>query len=227
MYCPTLDLFRVPDVPHWPEAVRYYPEPPVAPRGAFNPWQLERNRQVYAAEEKAWASIQTLGREYKARRVESETLLTHFNRAIAEVESLTGKKTGMSASSVASLVATVSGNPIWGAAMGIKFLVDMFMGSQKKKKIERAIREAERVQALLVAAYQRMEAIAGEVSMLVRVGESIRSEQQATASAIEQYSERAYQQRQSLERQRAAAHRVQAEIALRTVPIRQGGSDVL
>lgn len=219
--------FIVPEREHFVEAIRYIPRPPLLVRGAMNPWELERTRERWMAEEKAWKDIQAAQIRYRALRVTGERTLNQFNQKLAELENLTGKKSGMlSASNLATFVASSSGNPYIMAALAVKMLVDIFMGNKKKKKIEATIRDLERLQAELMALYREMEQIAGQVVQWANVGESIRAQQQATMTVVAQSSEEAYARRQSLERERGKAHRAMAEMVAHR-PRPQGDYDVL
>lgn len=228
MYC-ELGLFKVPEnQPHWVESIRYYPEPPIQVKGALNPWQLERTRLVYQAEEKAWIQIQKEMATYKALRLEAEAWIVRFNQKVAELEGLTGKKSGLfSVDNIASFVAASSGNPYIMAALAVKMVVDMILGNKKKKKIQKLIEELQQLQGWILANHTKMEAIQGAVSRLVHTGEALRAEQKAVATVAVQNSEIAYIFRQAADKQKGAAYRALNEEVAKLYPTRRGGNDAL
>lgn len=208
-----LGLFKVDDKsPQWVETIRYFPEPPIAPKGAFNPWQLERTRLVYLEEEKTWKEISVKMAEYRRLRLEAEEWIRVFNIKVAELESMTGKKSGLfSASNIASFVASSSGNPYIMAAMAIKMVVEFILGSQKQKKIKKKIEEIEVLQRNILANNAAMEGITRAVMDLLGRAESLKAQQTATAQYATQASEITAVFKRAAEEEQGKAHRAMVE----------------
>lgn len=228
-YLGQLNRFQVDEKDdNWIETIRYYPETPIAPRGAFNPWELERTRELFTAENNAWKEIQPLMKQYKALRVEAEALIVQFNQKVTELERMTGKKSGMfSATNIATFVASSSGNPYIMAALAIKMVVDIILGSQKKKKIEKKVKEIQALQSRILANYNAMKPLMQKAADYMRVGEAVRSAQSVKITADTQQAEGLYRLKQAKEKARGDAYRVMAEEHARTMPSRQGGDYAL
>lgn len=236
MYCQAeLGRFFSPPPDQWranPEHgvldVQYQPETPVAVRGAMDPWALERQRELFAAEEIAWKSIQAEQVYYRRLLAESVRKIAEFNQKVRELEQLTGKPSGMlSANNIASFIAGAGGNPYIMAALAIKQVVEIVLGSLKKKKINAKIREIERLQAEIRAIYAKMVAIQDRVEKLIQTGEQVRMAQQIKIDAALQQSATAYASRQLLDAQRGAALAERNRQVALLFPSRPGGSDAL
>lgn len=224
----ALGRFIIPDTPEWVEALRYQAEPPLVIRGAMNPWALERQREIWMAEEAAWKEIQQKQVAYRQVRLAAEAALRRFNAIIRQIEAMTGKKSGMlSAGNVASFVAGAGGNPYIMAALALKMVVEMILGSKKQKKIKRLIEEATRLQANILAYHAQMETIAGEVQRLTMIGEAYRDMQTVRSTEVARQSEAAYTQQQSTERERGKALHALNMMARQRVPMRKGVYDEL
>lgn len=224
----ALGKFMVPEIEQWVEAVSYRPEPPIVVRGSMNPWETERQREIYLAEESAWKTIQEKQIRYRSLRLQAEEQLVYFNRIVGEIEGLTGKKSGLlSTQNVASFAASSSGNPYLMAAMGVKMLVDLFMSSSKKKKIQSKMKDLEQIQARILALNVQMDTIAGEVGRLTMIGEAYREMQAVRSTDVARQSESAYAYRQTNERERAKALRAINLIARQRMPVQKGYDDAL
>ncbi len=206
----------------------YTPEPPIVVRGSLNPWNDERQRVVWMAEEKAWVQVQAKQRTYRSVYSSLQETISQMNAAVSELEGLTGKHVGMfSIQNIATLLASSTGNPYVIAAMLLKtFVIDTLLGNKKKKKIQALV---ERLQVLQQQAQQyvaRLHQLEDEVAKLIVVGDQIRNTQQAQMSQDLQQSETVYQARQQLDRTRASVLREQVR-QVNLTPRRSGGSDVL
>ena len=236
MYCaPTLGRFYGTPPGQWeadPEHaildIKYQAETPVQVRGALNPWELERTRELFLAEEAAWKTIQKDQVRYRELLRLTQEGIVRFNGLVAQLESLTGKKSGLlSVNNIASFVASSSGNPYVMAAMAVKMVVEAILGSQKKKKIDRIMQELQSLQAQILAWYAELTTIQERVSELVQTGDRIRTMQQARFETVVAQSESAYQTRQNLDAQRGAVLRERNRQVALLYPTRPGGSDAV
>lgn len=190
--------------PHWVENVQYQPEPPLAVRGAMNPWEQERQRVVFAAEELTWVKIQAQQKEYRRVLRLIDVAIDRYNQLIHELEELTGKKSGAAdIANYAMLAYSLSGGP-YGFVLSIaKMGFDFLMSSKKKKKINKKIHEIESVQAELKRLSQVLDGIQKKVHDLILTGDKIRDTQAVQMSKDVEVSEQAWAKRQSLDKQRA------------------------
>jgi hypothetical protein len=230
MYPAHLGKFSVPDRTWgrypggWVPEVEYTPEPPVFTRGAMNPWEQERQRVFWQAEEKAWVDIQAKQRTYRQIYSSLQAVIEQMNAVARELEGLTGKPVGLfSVSNIATLLASSTGNPYVIAAMLLKTLVfDVLMGNKKKKKIESLVNQLQVLQQQAQTYVTRLHTLEDEVTVLIQTGERIRQTQQATISKDMEQSETVYQQRQQLDRQRATVLRERIR-QVATMPRPSGG----
>lgn len=223
-----LGKFSVPQTENWVPGVTYTPEPPIVIRGAMNPWEEERTREIYLAEEAAWKRILPLQAEYRALYARSEILITRYNAVIHELEDVTGKKSGLFSAQnigmyiVQNAISSAAGGP-WGFAfMALKTGIEFLLGNKKKKKIENLVKELEALNAQLTALFQQLQGIADQVSGLVQTGDVLRATQAARIQQDLTQSETLYQQRQSLDRLRADVLRERNRQVAQLYPARQG-----
>lgn len=208
MYPSHLGKFNVPTGGDWVPGVTYQPEPPISTPGYMNPWALERQRELFTAEEKAWVEIQKLQRSYKSIMAAIQFQMNDFNSHIERIESLTGKKSGISQiTNYASMMYSFSGGPYAWAASLLKFGVDIAMSFIKKRKLKKLMKELEEIQAKLLALSARIEKVQADVTKLVQTGETIRSAQSVKVSADVKATETAYAKRQELDSLRASVLR--------------------
>lgn len=215
MYPALLGKFFVPDegtwrmpVEGWVAGVTYQAEPSIVVRGAMNPWADERQREVYLAEEAAWKNIVPLQAEYVRLYHQLNRLIAQIQHWIRDIEILTGKKSGLAdAANYATLLYSLAGGPYaWAAALA-KLGVDMILGIGKKKQLKSIMNKLDMLAAQVTGVQARLQAITEEVSRLIQSGERIRAGQMVKITADVAQSETAYQQRQTLDRQRAVVLR--------------------
>lgn len=216
MYPSHLGKFNVPssEVPDWPARITYTPEPPITVRSSMNPWQTEREREIYLAEESAWKAIVPKQVQFRVLYAQALSLMNQYNSTISQLEGLVGRPIGLQ--KVSSIAASV---PVVGQAVGmITGLLDSVLGmltggflggSAKKKKQqgEALIRQLESLQAALAAVQQQLYTIQSEIEGLLRTAEGIRSSQPSRTAAAMAQSETAYQQARSLDTIRAGVLR--------------------
>jgi hypothetical protein len=230
MYPAHLGKFSVPDRTWgrypggWVPEVEYTAEPPVLSPGALNPWEQERQRVFWQAEEKAWVTIQARQKTYRQIYSNLQVVIQQMNAIARELEALTGKPVGLfSISNIATLLASSTGNPYVIAAMLLKTLVvDVLLGNKKKKKIESLVNQLQVLQQQAQTYVTRLHALEDEVSALIQTGERVRETQKATISTDMQQSETAYQQRRQLDSQRATVLRERIR-QVATMPRPSGG----
>jgi hypothetical protein len=205
--------------------VEYQPEPPIVVRGSMNPWNDERQRVVWQAEEKAWVTIQAKQSEYRRTYDRLQSTIAQMNSLVSELEGLTGKKMGMfTVQNLASMLAMSSGNPYIIAAMFIKqFVFDAFAAKKKKKKIEGLVQRLESLQAQAKSIVDQLHVLEDTVTTLIATGDAIRNTQQTTITQDMAQSETAYQARQQLDTLRASVLRERIRQAA-TLPSPPGGT---
>lgn len=225
----NLGRFNVPEGENWPVAVSYTPEPPVQVRGGLNPWQLERTRVLYVAEEAAWKKIQEYQARYRTVDAHLKSSIASFNSKLREFESVTGKKSGIQQiSTYGGMVAVIPGFQLLGGLFAaIGFLSSLIGGNKKKKKAERLARELQQLQASMIADQQQLQSLADAIGQQTTVTAQVQQAQQQIVTAAVQQSEQAYQAKQANEAQISAAIEARNLYAARLYPARQGGNNAL
>jgi len=187
--------------------IRYIPEPPVSVRGALNPWDQERQRQVFMAEEAAWRKVQAYQARYRGLIRQSESLLRIYNTMVTQLEEMTGEKQeGMfSAQNIMEFIASSGGNPYIAAGLFLKKIVTMAFDMMKAARIKRHIAKLVVVQERIVAVYKQMTALQKKIEYEIMAGERIRQQQQATVRKDLEQSFLTVVKRQGLDAIRAAA----------------------
>jgi hypothetical protein len=231
MYPPLLGKFVLPQEGHWSmpkegwvAGVRYQPESLLAVRGAMNPWEVERTRELFMAEEAAWKKIIPLQAEVRAKHAVLLRTMAEYNRLILELEDVTGQKTGLEQVTGVTKFIPLPWFQVFNLFAGL--FGGLLGGTSKKKKAEAIMRRLEAQQATMTALQVRLSVIGDEVSWLIQVGEGIRSGQLVKMTQEVAQSEQLYQNRQGLERLRASVLREKNRQAA-LMPRRQGGSDAL
>lgn len=205
--------------------VRYIAEPPLAVKGAMNPWELERTRQVFMAEEKAWKKVSALQAEYRRVNAQGDRLVKIFQVMAKQLEEMTGQPNKFtSISNIAEMIAGAGGNPYIMAALFLKKVVTMVFDMLKAKRIKRHVAKMEQVQKQIIAIYKRMEKIVQVVQYEIGVGERVRVGQQAIVNAVMEKSAMAYYTRASLDAQRANVIAEQARQAALVHPYTYGAN---
>ena len=205
MYANSLGKFLVPSGEDWVPGIRYQPEPPLAVKGGMNPWADERQRVLWAAEEKAWAAIRTLQAEYKGLMVQMASAMQKFNEGVAELEKLTGKKSGIGTiTNYGSMAYAIVGGPYaWAVALA-SFTFGYFTQKAKAKKIKRQTSQLERLLATMAALKVKIEENIAKVTEQLGKGDAVRSAQAGQITRDVAQSESAYAKRLDLDRQRAS-----------------------
>lgn len=216
------------DTPDWVPQIRYRAEPPIVIRGSLDPYNAERKRAVWIAEEAAWKKIVPLQAKYaNLKRQEAETmrLIRHW---IKDIETLTGKKSGMAdASNYATLLYSISGGPYaWVAAIG-KLGVDMILGMGKKKQLKSIMQKLEALGVTMASIQRQLEQVSNELKPLVVVGHALKAEQQAIMAADTAKAGEQYQQRLIAANIAGKQHAQRALLYERLSPSRQGVQNAL
>lgn len=227
MYCPTcLDLgrFLVPTTDDWVSGITYQPETPIAPRGAFNPWELERTREVFLAEEQAWKTILPLQAEFRSAYALLQSLMVQYNALVDEVSGLMGP-TGLQKMGQTAMFIPL---PIFSAfSLFTNVFGGLFGGNKKQKKAQQLVAQIQALQARITVLQNRLYAIQQLVSGLVQVGERIRATQTTRISTETAASEASYQQQQLTDAVRGAALQERNRQVALMPRTRQGGDNVL
>lgn len=182
----------------WVNYVKWNERKPVLIRGALNPWELERTRAVWQAEQSAWAKILPLKKEYGERERQMKHDIAVFNEHLAELERVTKKKVGLGPIGQygSMALAVIPGFGWFSAAFSaINMGLEMLMGNKTKKRIAELMRIMEEAQQRLARNQARLVAIQGEVKILMDVTE--RAKQAGSAKmqadlAQSQHSQEAY-----------------------------------
>lgn len=182
----------------WVNYVKWNERKPVLIRGALNPWELERTRAVWQAEQDAWRKILPLQKEYGERERQMKHDIAVFNEHLAELERVTKKKVGLGPIGQygSMALAVIPGFGWFSAAFSaINMGLEMLMGNKTKKRIAELMRIMEEAQQRLARNQARLVAIQGEVKILMDVTE--RAKQAGSAKmqadlAQSQHSQEAY-----------------------------------
>lgn len=185
----------------WVNYVKWNERKPVLIHGALNPWELERTRAVWQAEQAAWSKIVVLKKEYQTRERAIKTDIGIAESHITELKRITKSKAGSSAAldyatmAVTALVGIAYGGPYGAMIAGAKMGIDILLGSKVKKRIKELIRIIEEANERIIKNKQRLINIQYEVRDLMGVTE--RSKQAGSAKmqadiAQSQHSQEAY-----------------------------------
>lgn len=228
MYPSYLGKFNIPaSDPDWVSQMTYTAEPPVTVRHSMNPWETERQREVWLAEEAAWKKIVPLQAEYRALSFRLASAIREIQHWLRDLETLTGKKSGLAdAANYGTLVYSLAGGPYaWAAALA-KFGLDMILGIGKKKQAKSIMDKLTKLAAQVAAIQATQQALETTITTYIHEAEGIRAAQPVKITADLQASETAYQQKRTLDATRAAVLRERnRQVAL--MPRSYGGSDVL
>lgn len=216
------------DTPDWVPRITYRADPPIVVRGSYDPYNAERKRAVWIAEEAAWKKIVPLQSQYaslKAQEAETMRLIQHW---IKDIETLTGKKSGMAdAANYATLLYSISGGPYaWVAAIG-KLGVDMILGIGKKKQMKSIMQKLEALGQKMASIQSQLEQVSNELKPLVAVGHALKAEQQAIMAADTAKAGADYQQRLIAANIAGKQHAQRALLYERLSPSRQGAQNAL
>lgn len=178
---------------NWVPGIQYIPRPPVAVPGAMNPWQVERQRVLWTAEEAAWKKIKALKVRHADALNRLQVAVNEFNHHIQRLEGATGKKSPLSdATGYGALLYSVAGGPYAWAVSVLKFGFDFLMSSSKKKKIEAIVKRIEELQLLITQIQSEIRSIESAIQRQIGVTQSVQSAQTALQSeAVTLHAERA------------------------------------
>lgn len=212
MYANRLGEFVIAEAAeNWVYTIRYNERPPIHVRGALNPWQTERQRIVWKAEQAAWVKIKAYQADYRRTEDKMKRDIERYNKALKELELLTGQSIGTGPiGTYAGMALAVIPGFGWAAAAFsmISQLVGMLSGT--KRRIKGLIAELERLTAQLNISKRRLQTLAQNIIHESGAGERV---QQAQAVMVQRdltvaQTEYAYKQQQLIQRQ----ERYQAEL---------------
>jgi len=198
MYVQTIDLgrFEIPEVEDWPLQVRYIPEPPLLIRGAMNPWELEKKRELWMKENEAWKQIQALQSQYRSKLSAYNERVSRFNQLIGEIEHLTGKKglqrimgsKGFQAASLAITTTNPYGAIIAAALVAVSLLETGFKilsgeARRKKKRLKELTNALEQVGKEIEQLTAQLSDLARQIMGLTTVREQVKRERKAIDDA--------------------------------------------
>lgn len=236
---PTLGEFVIPEVKKgrdWVDEIRYVARPPLLVRGALNPWQLERTREMWTAEEAAWKKIVPLRQEHKRVRARLIGMESYAKRKVGEVNCALWELNELSPDTARKMAFTAIGLtlgniPVVGQLLKIGLaLIGALFDRSFKKKVEKAIEKVERLVENVREAIQEIKKFKQE---MVELEQKILQQAQVTSiiSTIQQQrigrdlelSRRAYKTKQELEKQRAQHHREAVEESAKLREVERGG----
>lgn len=221
MYPQPSDLgrFEIPEVEDWPLQVRYIPEPPLLIRGAMNPWELEKKRELWMKENEVWATIQGLQRQYRSYLNDYNYNVNRFNQLIGEIENMTGKKglqkvmgsKGFQAASLAVTTTNPYGAAIAAALVAVSLLETGFKlisgeARRKKKRIKELTDALERVGKELERLTGILSGLASQIMGLTMVREQVTRERSAIEEASKTAMTEQAKQRDAADRAAGAAY---------------------
>lgn len=216
------------DTPDWVPRITYRADPPIVVRGALDPWNAERKRAVWMAEEAAWKKIVPLQITYNALKINEANTMRLIQHWIRDIERLTGKKSGMAnAANYATLLYSISGGPYaWVAAIG-KLGVDMILSIGKKKQAKSIINKLEMLGREMEGIHAQLLQITNELKPLVAVGHALKAEQAAIVAADTTKVGEQYQQRLIAGAYAGKQHAQRALVYERLHPSRQAAHNAL
>ena len=208
--------------PDWVPKISFRPEPPIVVRGALDPYNAERKRAVFIAEQAAWAKIVPLQARYaalKSHEAETMRLIQHWLR---DMERLTGKKSGLEgAANYGVLLYSMSGGPYAWAASLAKLGLGFILGIGKKKQAKSIMRKLEALGVTMGQIQSALATVVSEIEPLVSVGDALKARQQAIRAADTAQAGEQYQTRLAVQAQAGEQHAQRALLYERLSPARQ------
>lgn len=211
-----LGRFIVPDTEDWDYRIHYEPEPlPIAVRGAFNPWEAERKRQLRLAEDAAWKEIQRLQALYRQKDAELSNAIRYYNFKVSQLEERVGKVSGVEKITGLGVKALQVVFPLnFGLDKIVGSVLRVFGIGDKKPNMQQVndiLGELQRMAVEIPRLQAELQAIVDQLRAAVQAGTQIQSAQEAMRQQDIMHSEAAYQaQRQAAEalaaRQQAVAY---------------------
>lgn len=216
------------DTPDWVPGITFRPEPPIVIRGSYDPYNAERKRAVWIAEQAAWKQIVPLQATYAALKIQEAETMRLIQHWIKDIETLTGKKSGMAdAANYATLLYSISGGPYaWVAAIG-KLGVDMILGIGKKKQAKSIMDKLDALGRKMAGIQSQLQQVSDELKPLVAVGHTLKAEQQVLMAADTAKAGDQYQQRLIAATIAGQQHAQRALLYERLSPSRQGVHNAL
>lgn len=221
MYVHPLQLgrFDIPDSEQWPLEIKYFPEPPQLIRGAMNPWELERKRVLWMAEEAAWKQIKALQIEYRAALADYNWNLNRANQLLGELEHQTGQKglskimgsKGFQAGAMAVTMTNPYGAAIAAALVAINFLEMGFKilsgeAKRKKKRIQQLTDALQQVGRDIDRLAGIMNGLAQRILALTNAKEQATAERNAIEAQDKAINAAQIQAKQAQEQRDAKTH---------------------
>lgn len=176
-----LGEFIVASSDDWPKTIKYTERRPYTGPG-FNPYESERQRRVWAQEQAAWSTIQSLQKEYRTIERQMEADISTFNSHLAELERVTKKKPGLGPiGSYGGMALAILPGFGWASAVFSAFsmLFEMIGGNKLKKRVGQLMRIMEEAQARLQKNQQRLIAIQEELKHFIGASERAKAENEA------------------------------------------------
>lgn len=198
----------------WPKQIRYIERRPVTGKGVFNPWETERQRVLWQAENDAWKKIVPLKAEYAQKEKVMKQNIAIFNSHLAELERVAGKKVGLGPiGTYGGMALAVIPGFGWTAAAFSAFsmIFEMIGGNKKKKRINELMRIMEDARVKMERAQKRLQAIVIELDALLQTTGNVQASQSAYAQAVKAKMEQDTLRRVSTDK--ASAKLYAAEVA--------------
>jgi hypothetical protein len=176
----------------------------------MNPWETERQRSLFLAEEAAWKTIQPLQAQFSKEYGAFQKVLSSYNAKVNELERITGQATGLlkGGGKIGSMVFS----PVNMAFGMVEKILSMIPGigglfskkaKRKKQRAQALLRDIEAEQSTLMAIQQKLVDIEAKVTSALNIAESIRANQPAKMAADVQQNVTAQQERRNLDTMRA------------------------
>ena len=214
------------NVANWVPLIRYVPRPPIQIRGGLDPYGQERKRAVYLAEESVWKQIVPLQAETAQLERRVSAKMEEYNRALQDLENLTGKKSGLSpmVGGYAGIALNIIPLYRWISIGKMIFsLVSGLLGGNKKKKqqVQAAIDRLKRIQDEIRGLASAIEAIQQRITELVAGPLRLIEQQKVKMAEDISKSEVAYATAQAKQRAEGQAHANRARLYEQLYPSRQ------
>lgn len=193
----------------WPKQIRYIERRPVTGKGVFNPWETERQRVLWQAENDAWKKIVPLKAEYAQKEKVMKQNIAIFNSHLAELERVAGKKVGLGPiGTYGGMALAVIPGFGWTAAAFSAFsmIFEMIGGNKKKKRINELMRIMEDARVKMERAQKRLQAIVIELDALLQTTGNVQASQSAYAQAVKAKMEQDVVKRNMLDKGYARLH---------------------
>jgi hypothetical protein len=218
MSYPGLGEFVWPESADWVYKIQYNERRPLAVRGGLNPWELERQRQVWLAEQAAWVRIQSRQADYRRTETAMRNNMKRYNQVLLELEGLTGQSIGSQVDTYGGMALAIL--PGFGWASAAWKLASMISGilSGKNKKIAALVQEAENLVNIMKAQQKHLRTLAEQIVEDAHVAGRVREEHRAVIAQELQRNDLAVGQRAAQQSAAVAAHRERMTALARQTP---------